>query len=126
MLKASSYFKKRYSNIASPKIVEIMKKTLANIITIKISHEKANISTALVDLIINLGRPVENELEKDNYIAIKWNNIPDKIDSGNHEIHLPTFEQWLLWREKFLKALKGHSINAGPQMHTFTKRAITV
>ena len=60
------------------------------------------------------------------YIAIKYHNTPDENDFGSYEINLfyyggVTPEEWLLWRDNFLKALDGQSISTGPLRYTFTK-----
>ena len=34
-------------------------------------------------------------------------------------------EEWLVWKDKLLKALDGQSISTGPLRHTFTERLLT-
>ena len=50
---------------------------------------------------------------------IKYNNIPGDSDSESYEINLPYYgggipEEWLVWKDKLLKALDGQSISTGP------------
>ena len=34
-------------------------------------------------------------------------------------------EEWLVWKDKLLKALDGQSISAGPQQYMFTEHLLT-
>ena len=47
--------------------------------------------TPLVNLIINLERPLENVLKKGEHIAIKCHDTPGDNDSGSYEINLPYY-----------------------------------
>ena len=63
-------------------------------------------------------------------LAIKCHNTPGDNDSGSYEINLPyygggTSEEWLIWKDKLLKALECQSINTEPQSYTFTERLLT-
>ena len=44
--------------------------------------------TPLVNLIIDLERPLEKVLKKGEHIAIKHHNTPGNNDSGSYEINL--------------------------------------
>ena len=79
--------------------------------------------TPLVNPIINLERPLEKVLKKGEYIAIKCHNTPGDNISGSYEINLPYYgggipEEWLVWKDKLLKALDGQSISTGPLRYT--------
>ena len=57
---------------------------------------------------------------------IRLHNTPGDNDSGSYEINLPYYgggtpKEWLVWKDKLLKALDGQSIGMGPLRHTFTK-----
>ena len=82
----------------------------------------------LVNLIIDLERPLENQ--KGEYIAIKCHNTPGDNDSGSYEINLSCYgggspEEWLVGKDKLLKALDGQSISTCPLRYTFTERLLT-
>ena len=86
--------------------------------------------TPLVNPIINLERPLKKVLKKGKYIAIKSHNTPSDNDSWSYEINLPYYgggspEEWLVWKDKLLKALDGQSINTGPLQYTFTECLLT-
>ena len=95
----------------------------------KISKKKIRMQTLLVNPIIDLERPLEMILKKGKYIVIKCHNIPGDNDSGSYEINLPYYgwgplEEWLVWKDKFLKALDGQSISMGPLWYMFTKKLL--
>ena len=48
-------------------------------------------TTPLVNPIIDLERPLENVLKKDECIAIKCHNTPGDNGSGSYEIDLPYY-----------------------------------
>ena len=80
--------------------------------------------------IINLEMPLEKVLKKGEYIAIKFHNTPGDNDSRSYEINLPYYgegspEEWLIWKDKLLKALDEQSISMGSQRYTFTERLLT-
>ena len=60
---------------------------------------------------------------------IKCHNTPANNDSGSYEINLPYYggspEEWLVWKEKLLKALYGQGISTGPLWYTFAERHLT-
>ena len=96
----------------------------------KIAKKKVRITSPLVNPIIDLERPLEKVLKKGEYIAIKCHNTPGDNDSGSYEINLPYYgggtpEEWLVWKDKLLKALDGQGISTGPQRYTFTERLLT-
>ena len=69
--------------------------------------------------IIDLERPLEKILKKGAYIAIKCHKTHSDNDSGSYEIKVPYYgggspEEWLVWKDKLLKALDGQSISMGP------------
>ena len=93
------------------------------------SMQEVWMQTPLANSIINQERPLEKVLKKGEYIA-KYHNIPGDNDSGSYEIYLPYYgggspEEWLVWKDKLLKALDGQSISTGPQRYTFTERLLT-
>ena len=78
---------------------------------------------------INLERPLEKVLQKGEYIVIKCHHILGDNDPGSYEINLPycrggTPEEWLVWKDKLLKAIYGQSISTGPLRYTFTEMLI--
>ena len=80
--------------------------------------------------IIDLERPLEMVLKIGVYIAIKCHNTPGDSDSGFYEINLPYCggrwpEEWLVFKDKLLKALDGQIISTGPLRYTFTERLWT-
>ena len=96
----------------------------------KIAKKKVKITSSLVNPIIDLERPLEKVLKKGKYIAIKCHNTAGVTDSGSYEINLPCYgggspEEWLVWKDKLLKALDGQSISTGPLRYTFTERLLT-
>ena len=96
----------------------------------KIAKKKIKITSPLVNPIIDLERPLEEVLKKGEYIAIKCHNTLGVTDSGSYEINLPYYgggtpEEWLVWKDKLLKALDGQSISMGPLGYTFTERLLT-
>ena len=87
------------------------------------------IRTPLVNPIINLERPLENVLIIGEYIAIKCHNTPGDNDSGSYEINFPYYgggspEEWLIWKDKLLKALDGQSISTGHLRYTCSERLL--
>ena len=79
--------------------------------------------TPLVNLIIDLERPLEKR-------AIKCHNTPADNDSGSYEITLSYYgggspEEWRVWNDKLLKALDDQSISTGPLRYTFIERLLT-
>ena len=57
-------------------------------------------------------------------------NIHGVNDIGSYQINLPYYregspEEWLVWKDKLLKALDGQSIITGPQRNMFTERLLT-
>ena len=83
----------------------------------------------LVNPIIDLERPLEKVLKKGEYIAIKCHSTPGDNESGSYEIKLPYYgggspEEWLVWKDKLLKASDGQSISIGPQRYMFTERLL--
>ena len=96
----------------------------------KIAKKKVRITSPLVNPIIDLERPLEKVLKKGEYIAIKCHNTPGDNDSGSYEINFPYYgggtpEEWLVWKDKLLKALDGQSISMGPLRYTFTECLLT-
>ena len=96
----------------------------------KIAKKKVKITSSLVNPIIDLERPLEKVLKKGKYIAIKCHNTAGVTDSGSYEINLPCYgggspEEWLVWKDKLLKALDGQSISSEPLRYTFTERLLT-
>ena len=96
----------------------------------KIAKKKVKITSPLVNPIIDLERPLEKVLKKGEYIAIKCHNTPGVTDSGSYEINLPYYgggspEEWLVWKDKLLKALDGQSISTRPLRYTFAARLLT-
>ena len=94
----------------------------------KIAKKKVQMQSPLVNPIINLERRIEKVLNKGEYIAIKYHITPSDNDSGSYEINLPYYaggspEEWLVWKDKLLKALDGQSISTG--RYTFTERLLT-
>ena len=57
----------------------------------KIAKKTVQIQYPLVNIIINLERPLEKVLKKGEYIAIKLHNTPGDNDSGSYEINLPYY-----------------------------------
>ena len=95
-----------------------------------IAKIKVRMQSPLVNPIINLERPLEKVLKKGQYIAIKCHNTLGDNDSGSYEINLPYYgggspKEWLVWKDKLLKALDGQSISTGPLHYTFTERLLT-
>ena len=93
----------------------------------KIAKKKVKIISPLVNPIIDLERPLEKVLKNKEYIAIKCHNITGDTDSGSYEINLPYYgggtpEEWLVWKDKLLKALDGQCISTRPLRYTFTER----
>ena len=87
------------------------------------------IQSSLVNPIINLERPLEKMLKKGEYIAIKCHSTPGDNDSGSYEIILPchgggTPEEWFVWKDKLLMALKGQCITMGLLKYTFTEHQL--
>ena len=69
-------------------------------------------------------------MEKGEYIAINCHNTPGDNDSGFYRINRPYYgggspEEWLVWKDKLLKALDGQNVNTGPLWYTFTERLLT-
>ena len=96
----------------------------------KIAKKKVRMHTPLVNPIIDLERPLEKVLKKREYIAIKCHSTPADNDSGSYEINLPYYrggspEEWLIWKQKLLKALDGQGISTGHLWYTFTERLLT-
>ena len=78
----------------------------------KIANKKVRIQSPLVNPIINLERPHEKMLKRGKYISIKCHNPLGDNDNGSYEINLPycgvgLSEDWLIWKDKLLKALDG-------------------
>ena len=64
----------------------------------------------------NLERPLEKVFKKGKHLAIKRHNTPGDNDSGSYEINFPCYgggipEEWLIWKDKLLKALDGQRIS---------------
>ena len=96
----------------------------------KIAKNELRIQSPLVHPINDLERPIENVLKIREYKAIECHNTPGDDDSGSYEINLPYYgggspEEWLVWKDKLLKALDGQGISTGPQRYTFTERLLT-
>ena len=96
----------------------------------KIAKKKVRIQSFLVNPIINLERPLEKVLKKGQYIAIKCHYTPGDNDSGSYEINIPYYGgglpgEWLVWKDRLLKALDGKSISTVPLQHTFTERLLS-
>ena len=67
--------------------------------------------------------------KKGEFIAIKCHNTVDDNDSAYYETNLPYYrerlpEEWLVWKDKLLKALDGKIISTGPLRYTFTERLL--
>ena len=85
----------------------------------KIAKKKVRMQTPLVNPILDLERPLEKVIKKGEYIAIKCHNTPGDNDSGSYEVNLPYYgggspDEWLVWKDKLLKALDGQSVSIGP------------
>ena len=96
----------------------------------KITKKKVRMQTTLVNPIINLERPLEKVLKMGAYIAIKCHNTPGDNDSGSYGINLPYYgegssKEWLVLKDKLLKALGGQNISTWPLRYTFAKRLLT-
>ena len=92
----------------------------------KIAKKKTRMQTPLVNLIINLERPLEMVLNQGEYIEIKCHNTSGDNDSGSYEINLPYYvggspEEWLVWKDKLLKAFNGQGISTGSLRYMFTE-----
>ena len=79
----------------------------------------------MINPIINLQRQLEKVLKKG-----ECHNTPSDNDSGSYEINLPYYgretpEEWLVWKDKLLKAVDGQSISLGPLRYMFTERLLT-
>ena len=129
-VKASSYLSIGHSNVTS---CEGRDRNSFNFQAKIIKHENCQeISSNVISIgepNINLERPLEKVLKKEEYIAIKCHNTPGDDDSGSYEIKLPYYvggtpEEWLVWKDKLLKALDGQSISTGPLRYTFTERLL--
>ena len=75
--------------------------------------------TPLVNPIIDLVMPLEKVLKKGEYITIKCHNTTGDNDSGSYQINLSYYrggspEEWLVGKDKLLKALDGQGISTGP------------
>ena len=57
-----------------------------------IAKKKVRIQSPMFNPIIDLDRPLEKVLKKEEYIAIKCHNNPGDNDSGSYEINLPYYE----------------------------------
>ena len=82
----------------------------------KIAKKKVRRQTPLVNPIIDLERPLEKVFKKEVYIGIKCHNTPGDDVSGFYEINLPYYgggspEEWLVGKDKLLKASDGQSIS---------------
>ena len=69
---------------------------------------------------------MEKVLKTGEYIAIKCHNTLGDTDAGFYEINLPYHgggspEEWLVWKDKLLKALDSQCISTGALMYTFTE-----
>ena len=96
----------------------------------KIAKKKVQMQSPLVNPIIDLERPLVKVLKKEEYIAIKCQYTPGDNDSGSCEINLPYFgggtpEEWLVRKNKLLKALDGQNISTGPLRYMFSERLVT-
>ena len=62
---------------------------------------------------------------------MKCHNTPGDNDFGSYEIKNLSYygggspEEWLVWKDKFCKALDGQSISTGPLRYTFTEIFLT-
>ena len=82
-----------------------------------------------VNPIIDVERPLEKVLKKCEYLAIKCHNTPGDNDSGSCEIKLHYYgggspEEWLVSKDKLLKAFDGQSISTGLLQYMFTERLL--
>ena len=96
----------------------------------KVAKKKVRMQSPLVNPIIDQERPLEKVLKNGEYIVIKCYNTPDDNDSGSYEINLPYYgggspKEWLIWINKFFKALDGQSISTGNLRYMFTGRLLT-
>ena len=96
----------------------------------KIAKKKGRMQTPSVTPIIDLERPLEKVSKKSWYIAIQCQNTPGDNDSWSYEINFPYFEgefpeEWLVWKDKVLKALDGQHISICPLQYTVTERHLT-
>ena len=96
----------------------------------KIAKKKVRMHTPLLNPIIDMERPLDKVLKIGEYIVTKCHNIPGDNGSGSYEINLPYYgggspEEWLVCRDKLLKALDCQSTSMGPQRYTFTERFLT-
>ena len=96
----------------------------------KIAKKKVRMQTPLVNQIINLVTPLEKVPKKEEHIAIKCHDTSIYSDSVSYEINLPYYgggspEEWVVWKDKLLKALDGQSISTVPLRCTFIERFLT-
>ena len=84
----------------------------------KIYKKKVKSQTRFENPIINLERPLEKTLKKVKYLGISYHSTHSDDDSGSYEIKLPYYgggspDEWLVWKDKLLKASDGQGISAG-------------
>ena len=103
MLQASSYLSIGYNNITSCEDREsnTIKHFTQKSLNVKIAKKNARMQTRLVNPIINLEKPFEKVLKKEEYIAIKYQNTPGDNDSWSYESNLHYYgggspEEWLV------------------------------
>ena len=101
---ASSHLSIRYSNVTSTPITEISFKQIS--FNMKIAKKKVIFRNSLVNLIIDLERPLEKILENGKDIIIKFQNTPGCYDSRSYEINFPYYkggshEESFVWRTNF-------------------------
>ena len=94
------------------------------------SKKKMTIHSLLVNPIIYLETLLKKVLKNGELIAIKCHNTPGNNDSGSYEINFLYYrggspEEWLVWKDKLLKALDGQNFSTEPQRYLFTARLLT-
>ena len=96
----------------------------------KIVKKFVTMQTSFVKPIINLERPLEKVLKKGEYIASTCYNTPGDNNSKSYEINPPyngggSHEEWLVWRDKWLKALDSQDMSTELQKYMFTEHLLT-
>ena len=81
-------------------------------------------------MVCEVESPLQKVLKQGDYISIKCHNTPGITDSVTYDINLPYYgggrhEEWLIWKDKLLRALDGQGISEGPQRYTFTESPLT-
>ena len=93
----------------------------------KIAKKKVRMQTPLVNLIIDLERPLK---KNGAYITVKCHNTPGDNDSGSYEINLPYYgggtpEEWPVRKDKLFKTSDSQGISMAPQRYMIIERLLT-